>query len=64
MMVEWITQVFTLGVTDGSILDVRDPMAEAAAMLSLIEGAQLAARAEENPDLFESAVALMQQRLQ
>lgn len=64
MMVEWITQAFTLGVTDGSILDVRNPMAEAAAMLSLIEGAQLAARAEENPDLFESAVALMQQRLQ
>ena len=63
MLVDWLSAVFTTGLSDGSILDVRDPMAEAAAALSLLEGAQLSARAEENPDLFASAMALMQQRL-
>ena len=63
MMVGWLQRVFVAGQSDGSILDVRDAAAEAAAALSLLEGAQLAARAEENPELFEGATRLMQRRL-
>jgi len=63
MMINWLKHVYAAGQSDGSILDIRDPEAEAAAALSLLEGAQLAARAEENPKLFESALRLMQQRL-
>lgn len=63
MMIDWLNYVFAAGQSDGSILDVQDLGSEAAAALSLLEGAQLAARAEENPALFEGAVRLMQHRL-
>ncbi len=63
MMLGWIEAAFRAGQSDGSIKGVAGPKAEAAAMLSLMEGAQLAARAEENPVLFDDALKLMKQRL-
>lgn len=63
MMIRWLQSTFALGHSDGSIEDVRGAAIEAAATLPLLEGAQLAARAEENPDLFESALQLLRQRL-
>lgn len=63
MMTTWLNGVFAAGQSDGSILNVGDPQAEAAAALALVEGAQLAARAEENTELFENATQLMQLRI-
>ena len=58
----WLTATFDLGRMDGTITAVLEPGKDAAATLSLLEGAQLTARAEENPALFENAVQLLQQR--
>jgi TetR/AcrR family transcriptional repressor of nem operon len=63
MMTDWIATVFDTGRVDGTIRDVSTSSPEAFATLSLLEGAQLAARAEENPDLFENATRLLQLRL-
>ena len=63
MVIEWLTAAFHAGQSDGSIKDVSDPTMEAAATLCLFEGAQLAARAEEDPSLFDNAVQLLKQRL-
>ncbi len=62
MMVNYLKGIFEVGQSDGTIQNVFEPAMEAAATLSLLEGAQLAARAEENPILFESAVELLLQR--
>lgn len=59
MMISWLQTAFALGHKDGSITGVTDPAFEASAALPLLEGAQLAARAEENPELFENAVQLL-----
>ncbi|MEM9582921.1 MAG: TetR/AcrR family transcriptional regulator [Pseudomonadota bacterium] len=64
MLIGWLSAVFTEGETDKSIADVQDPAAEAAAALALIEGAQLAARAQEDVTLFDTSLALLRQRLQ
>ena len=64
MMIAWLTTAFVAGQTDDSIRSVSEPEAEAAATLSLVEGAQLSARAEENPALFDSALRLLRQRVQ
>jgi len=63
MMIAWLGQVFDAGRADGSILNIGDPQEEASAALSLLEGAQLGARVEENPILFENATRLIQRRL-
>lgn len=63
MLTTWLNGVFVAGQSDGSIMGIGDPQAEAAATLALLEGAQLAARAEENTALFESATRLMRLRL-
>jgi TetR/AcrR family transcriptional repressor of nem operon len=63
MMIAWIEEVFRTGQNDGSIAAVVDPRPEAAATLSLLEGAQLAARAEENMALFENALRILMGRL-
>lgn len=63
MILSWLQDVFETAQSDGSILNAGSPAAEAAAALALLEGAQLAARAEEAPDLFDRAVCLMRQRL-
>ncbi|MCK0122163.1 TetR/AcrR family transcriptional regulator [Loktanella sp. F6476L] len=63
MIIAWTETVFAAGQIDGSIARVTDPAVEAAAALPLLEGAQLAARVEENPALFDSAVRILTQRL-
>jgi TetR/AcrR family transcriptional repressor of nem operon len=63
MRISWIEAVFRLGQNDGSIGAVSDPKREAAAALALLEGAQLAARAEENMALFENAMSLLMRRI-
>jgi TetR/AcrR family transcriptional repressor of nem operon len=63
MIIGWLEDAFRAGQADRSISDVHDPAAEAAAALPLLEGAQLAARAEENPKLFENALHLLNARL-
>ena len=63
MMLDWLTVTFALGKKDSTIEKVANPAMEAAATLPLLEGAQLAARAEENPQLFESAMQLLTNRL-
>ncbi|MFK7751120.1 MAG: TetR/AcrR family transcriptional regulator [Sedimentitalea sp.] len=63
MMLGWLGAAFATGKKDGSIAAVADPGVEAAAMLALLEGAQLAARAEENPKLFHNAIAVFKARL-
>lgn len=63
MIIAWTQTVFAAGQSDGSIARVIDPAVEAAATLPLLEGAQLAARVEENPALFDSAVRILTLRL-
>ncbi len=62
-MVDWLENAFALAKSDGTITLVNDPTKEAAATLPLLEGAQLAARAAENPELFENAIQLLTDRL-
>ncbi len=62
--IAWLTEVFELGRTDGSISSVAAPQAEAAACLALLEGAQLLARAGKNVSRFDAAVAVMKSRIQ
>ena len=59
MMTDWIEAVLTLGQSDGTIADIRAPGLEAAALLPLLEGAQLAARSEVEPSYFDTAVQLL-----
>ena len=63
MVISWLTNIFDTGRVDGSISNVSDPALEAVATLSLLEGAQLAARSEENPRLFDEAVKLLGMRI-
>ena len=63
MVTEWMTTVFETGRDDASISGVTSPALEAASTMSLLEGAQLAARAEENPALFDNAIKLLMTRL-
>jgi TetR/AcrR family transcriptional repressor of nem operon len=63
MMIGWLEATFAVGRCDGTIAGVEDPAAEAAATLPLLEGAQLAARAAENPAIFECGLKLLRQRL-
>jgi TetR/AcrR family transcriptional repressor of nem operon len=62
MMLDWIETVFELGLTDCSIVGVTDPRLEAAAVLPLLEGAQLTARAGQNVELFRAATAVLSNR--
>ncbi len=63
MVIAWLTDFFEKGSMDGSISNVADPALEAVATLSLLEGAQLAARSEENPRFFDEAVKLLGMRI-
>ena len=63
MMTQWLAQVFSMGRTDGTILRVADPAAEAAATLPLLEGAQLAARVAQDPERFDTALQILSSRL-
>jgi len=63
MIINWLTAVFELGKSDGTIAAVGEPALEAAATLPLLEGAQLVARAEENPKMFDRSLQLLVLRL-
>lgn len=63
MMTQWLQDTFAAGQSDQSITGVTAPASEAAAALPLLEGAQLAARVQENPRRFDEAVSLLRQRL-
>lgn len=63
MILDWLEMTFKAGQADGSISGVSSPKTEAAAALALLEGGQLAARAEENPDLFDNSIQLLIQRI-
>lgn len=59
----WLKGVFDLATQDGSLRDVGRPIAEAAACLGLVEGAQLMARAAGTVELFDMAVSEFRTRL-
>jgi TetR/AcrR family transcriptional regulator, transcriptional repressor for nem operon len=59
----WLSEVFILGKTDGSIAGVSDPLAEAQACLAQLEGAQLVARAAKDCARFDAAVARLLERI-
>ena len=63
MVVGWMTSAFDKGRKDGTISSVTHPALEATSMMSLLEGAQLAARAAENPILFDNATELLMRRI-
>ena len=63
MMIDWLTRTVSLGKDDGTIQNVGEPVSEAAATLPLLEGAQLAARAAQDPKRFDAAMALLTARL-
>ena len=63
MVIGWMTLAFEKGGKDGTISGVTHPALEATSTMSLLEGAQLAARAEENPALFENATELLMARI-
>jgi TetR/AcrR family transcriptional repressor of nem operon len=63
LMIEWLEVAFRAGANDGSITGVLNPEMEAVATLSLLEGAQLVARAQEDPILFDNAVQLLKLRI-
>lgn len=63
MVIQWLERTFQAGQADGSIAGVTDPAMEATATLALLEGAQLAARAEEDTALFGNALKLLIQRV-
>lgn len=59
----WLKAVFEQATEDGSIRHVGRPIAEAAACLGLVEGAQLMARAAGTVELFDMAVSEFRTRL-
>ncbi|MEO9819264.1 MAG: TetR/AcrR family transcriptional regulator [Paracoccaceae bacterium] len=63
MIIGWLEDAFRMGHSDGTITHVQDPAQEAAAALSLFEGAQLSARAQEDIALFDNAVLLLKSRI-
>lgn len=63
MVVGWLVRTFDLGGKDHSIASVADPQHEARAILALLEGAHLAARADQNVVVFDQAMELLKARL-
>lgn len=63
MITDWLSKVFALGQSDGTIKGVENPVQEATATLPLLEGAQLAARVAKDADRFSAAVHLLTSRL-
>lgn len=60
--IHWLKAVFHLGKEDGSISAITHPKDEATACLALVEGAHLIARAAEDTDRFEAALAGLRAR--
>ena len=63
MCLAWLEDVFESGVADGTIAGVIEPKNEAATCLAIVEGAQLAARAEHNEARFGQAVTMLLGRI-
>lgn len=63
MMINWLSKTFAKGRNDGTIQGVAVPDAEAAAALSLLEGAQLAARVAQDTERFDAALQILTHRL-
>lgn len=63
MMLDWLRDCFELALSDHSVPYVGDPSDEAYATLAMLEGAHLAARAVEDVDQFDRAVAILERRL-
>lgn len=63
MVLQWLTATFKFGKEDGTIKNVSNPELEAATALPLLEGAQLAARVEQDPQKFDFALQLLMNRL-
>lgn len=62
--IDWLTDTFARGQADGTIAKTgADAATEAAAALALIEGAQIAARAEMDLAIYDRATALLRARL-
>ncbi len=61
-MSDWLQAAFEQGRTDGSVHDVNDPEMEARAMLAVMEGAQLSARAAKDSTRFDTAVSCLMGR--
>nr|WP_281501943.1 TetR/AcrR family transcriptional regulator [Loktanella sp. F6476L] len=59
MMTTWITALFELGKLDGTISAISAPEAEAHATLATLEGAHLAAHAEQDLAAFDKATKLL-----
>lgn len=59
---KWLTGVFERAQSDGSIANVGAPSDEAKLCQALVEGAQLVARAEKQPELFDHAIKLLLDR--
>lgn len=60
----WLGEVFEAGKADNTIAGVSDIAAEAHACLAQMEGAQLIARAANDADRFDAAVARLLQRIE
>ncbi len=58
----WIEDVFELGCVDGSVADVLNPRSEARATLAILEGALIAARANEDLKIFDDTLTLLSSR--
>lgn len=63
MIISWLAQTFALGQLDQTIAGQNAPHQDAPATMALLEGAQLAARVQENADVYDQAVAVLQARL-
>ena len=61
--IKWLTAIFELGQTDGTISNVMNPAVEAKSCLAVLEGAQLAARAEKDTDIFDAAIQTFLMRI-
>ncbi|MEM8980927.1 MAG: TetR/AcrR family transcriptional regulator [Pseudomonadota bacterium] len=63
MILDWLTQTYARGRQDHSIASVTAPDQEARSTLALLEGAQLAARAARDVQIFDQATELLRLRL-
>ncbi|MGB5484677.1 TetR/AcrR family transcriptional regulator [Parasphingorhabdus sp.] len=61
--IKWLTETFELGLRDGSITNIGNPLEEANACLALVDGAQLMARAHRDSKLYDQATRLLRSRI-
>lgn len=64
MIVKWLEKIYVLSIEDQTITGVANPTQEARATMALLEGAHLAARSDENIEVFDQAVEALIERCQ